>query len=282
MPQQPDAAPLDRRRPPFCYQTHAALDAIRARYQDDGAYGKLAVALAVYVVLTETANRLGGAPAREGFSATRAAIAEQAGISTHTFSRYAAELARAGVLEIEQNRQGDVSLPNIWTLVEPDGPVAGEGGMSVGAQGGMSVGAQERSKERTPRKPLAIARGSRRPNLPFDALVEACPGTDPAVDGGMIAKALKTIRQRLVSEAAASDPRGDAARRILAEDDPVGSTGVRLAEEVAVRARLYRERWPDVELTPTALAKHWTRVATPAPGRGRAAAREIATMFDAE
>lgn len=109
----------DRRLLPFCLQTHAALDAIRAHYESDGAYGKLPVALAVYVVLTELANRAGGYEARNGFSPSREVIARAAGVSASTADRYLAALRDAGVVSIEtQTKLGVGQLANQYVLVE--------------------------------------------------------------------------------------------------------------------------------------------------------------------
>lgn len=55
-------------------------------------------------------------------------------------------------------------------------------------------------------------------------------------------------------------------------------------DEVLVRSRRYREEWPDAELTPLALAKHWPRFAaprkrTPAPSSNLQAVSRVATML---
>lgn len=106
----------DERRPPFCYQTHAALDAIRSKFTG----AKRTTAIAVYVVMTETANRQGGATARaSGFRAARAEIAERVGISVDTLDRYVSDLCAIPLLNVIRERAGEVNLPNRWSLVEP-------------------------------------------------------------------------------------------------------------------------------------------------------------------
>jgi len=105
----------DARRAPFCFQTHAALDVIRERFVG----AKRTTAIAVYVAMTETANRNGGSVARESFRASRKEIADRAGVSVDTLDRYAADLAEAGLIEVERERVGTVNLPNRWSLVEP-------------------------------------------------------------------------------------------------------------------------------------------------------------------
>lgn len=108
----------------------------------------------------------------------------------------------------------------------------------------------------------------RKRNLPFDALVEVCPGTDPSVDSGKVAAALKIIRRRLQTEAGSPDPRGDPARACLEADaDPSGNSA--LADEIRRRALLYHARWEAIDITPTGLASNWTKVLTALPGKQR-------------
>lgn len=68
-----------------------------------------------------------------------------------------------------------------------------------------------------------------------------------------------------LAEATATDMntgRGElnAALRAIKEQSPDVENGL-LADEVRYRARLYRQTMPNVLLTPSALAKHWLRVA---------------------
>lgn len=70
----------------------------------------------------------------------------------------------------------------------------------------------------------------------FEALAEVT-GTDWTAGRGELNSALKSIRE----QSGISD-------------------GYLLADEIHVRAKLYREVMPDVMLTPSALAKHWLRV----------------------
>lgn len=70
----------------------------------------------------------------------------------------------------------------------------------------------------------------------FEALAEVT-GTDWTAGRGELNSALKSIREQ--SEI---------------------SDGYLLADEIHVRAKLYRQVMPDVMLTPSALAKHWLRV----------------------
>lgn len=120
MTNPPDGALRDRRLPPFCYQTVDALALLRAWYLRE-APGRLSTALAIYLTLTEHANRNGGHAARGGFTAYRTDIAADAGVSVDTLDRYARELEEIGLLVVEHRQTGRVSLPNCWVLEEPPG-----------------------------------------------------------------------------------------------------------------------------------------------------------------
>ena len=99
-------------------------------------------------------------------------------------------------------------------------------------------------------------------------------------DGGRVAKALVEIRRRLQFEAQQPAYSSAALELLAADGSPLDND--KLAEEIERRAQLYRRRWPEAELTPTALSKHWTRVLTQRPGSGAARVASIATMFDGE
>lgn len=94
----------------------------------------------------------------------------------------------------------------------------------------------------------------------FDAIAKAT-GANVAISAGEIAKAEKAIRQ------AERDAIEEHVRQALAaqpelDEIPKERIDAYLAAKVAARAALYRERRPDWELTPSALAKHWLRVPT--------------------
>jgi hypothetical protein len=82
---------------------------------------------------------------------------------------------------------------------------------------------------------------TRRVDLAWEALV-AETRANPHYERGAINKALQGIRAAAFHEG-------------LLEDD--------LHVEIRLRAEMYRQRWPNIELTPGALAKHWYRVAAP-------------------
>jgi len=100
-------------------------------------------------------------------------------------------------------------------------------------------------------------------NLPWDALVKVT-NADEVAEKGRIARALKTIRELVVRDT--SEQTFDEA-----------STGEWwIARQITARAGLYRRRWPNVELTPTALASNWGRVVTAQPGHDPVGLREAA------
>lgn len=79
---------------------------------------------------------------------------------------------------------------------------------------------------------------ARKPDLAWEALV-AVTHANEAMERGRLNTALKAIRTAWETEGG------------LPEDLP---------EEIPRRANAYRELWPQMALTPTALAVHWKRV----------------------
>lgn len=77
---------------------------------------------------------------------------------------------------------------------------------------------------------------NRPPDLPFEALAEVT-STDWNVGRGVLNAALRDIRTQ-----------------------QPGLEDVELANEIVYRATLYRRMFPEITLTPNALAKHWLRV----------------------
>jgi len=116
----------DARRAPFCYQTLAAVNAIRARFpisREHPTNRERTVAQAIYLALTFEANEQ---RRRDGFRASRKRIAELAGTSDRTLDRYVAIFEELGLLEVERQRErdGGMHLPNLWTLIEQTGSEA--------------------------------------------------------------------------------------------------------------------------------------------------------------
>ena len=59
----------------------------------------------------------------------------------------------------------------------------------------------------------------------------------------------------------------NAALKSIREQVPEIEDSYLLGAEIHDRAKLYRALWPDMSLTPTALAKHWKRVVEEKPPR---------------
>lgn len=78
-------------------------------------------------------------------------------------------------------------------------------------------------------------------DLSWEALVRET-NANPHMERGKLNAALKGIRSAAFSEG-------------LHEDS--------IPEEIRLRAQAYRERWPQLTLTPNALAVHWFRVIAP-------------------
>ena len=78
-------------------------------------------------------------------------------------------------------------------------------------------------------------------DLSWEALVRETHA-NPAMERGKLNSALKGIRAAALTEG-------------LSEDS--------LPEEIRLRAQAYRDRWPQLTLTPNALAVHWFRVIAP-------------------
>src|SRR5262249_42182276 len=100
-------------------------------------------------------------------------------------------------------------------------------------------------------------------NIPWDELVRVTQA-DETAEKGRIAKALKTIRELVV--------RDSSTQTFL--DPETGEWWI--ARQINARAAQYRRRWPNVELTPTALAANWSRVVTAQPGQDPMTTRDAA------
>lgn len=103
----------DQRRVAWCWQSVGALGAIRSILEGK----ERTTALAIYLAMTEIANEQRAVD--EPFRATRAAIAERAGVTKRTLDRYADIFEKLGLLEVVRRRLGDRNLPNEWALLEP-------------------------------------------------------------------------------------------------------------------------------------------------------------------
>lgn len=276
MTDQPDgAAPVqDERRSPFCFQTHEALAVIRGNFSG----AKLTTALAIYLSLTEAANRAGGAEARNGFPATRAAIAEAAGISVDTLDRYVVTFAKVGLVEARRRTVDGVNLPNVWVLLDPApvppvaAPVRPGGSRTRAAQGPRKkakaegeptvpsgVGAPDTVD---PEKPPSLVHVDGR-NVALDALAELCgvdedsPRYGLAVTGLNGSRGQVGIRHLFWKEIHRWAVEHDELDRLATLYEDPEQFALALERGIKRKAVLYRERMPGATMTPTALRDWW-------------------------
>jgi len=95
-------------------------------------------------------------------------------------------------------------------------------------------------------------KGGRARNLLFDAMLEVCGMPLEGLTGpesGRVAAALRDIRGAM----------------------PEDITTEALIQEIRTRARRYREKWSDIDLTPTGLASNWSQFGAPQKKEGGAA-----------
>lgn len=189
---------------------------------------------------------------------SRARLAEKLRCSRDSIDRATKELETVGALGVEArfDEAGD-RTSNLYTVfrVRQGGREAAATGTSTdAATGGREAAAQNESQfqresiEREDLAPLAAAveiiEHQRKRDLLFEAVCEAT-GTNPSEltkpARGALNTALKNLRE-------------------------VGA----IPEEVARRARSYHQRYPDIELTPSALASHWPRLGRPKPAKSDA------------
>lgn len=283
---------IDRRRPPFCYQTHDALDALAAKFTGQ----KLSTARSIYVAFTETANRNGGEASRaQGFRAGRAEIAKRAGVSTDTLDRYAHEFVKLNLLEVERQTVGAVNLPNLWVLLDPpaeslpDASPAPPG--RTGAARGSRTGAALRARSSSdPKKTTeeedhgtaGLSEGDLPPslvdvegrNLALDALADVCGLTqvDPAYKlavvslNGRVDKQTKIPTELGIAHLAWHELKawaeGDERREHgLTElyDEPWRWQEL-LERMIRDKTAKYRARFHDITVTPKGLRDWWLRL----------------------
>jgi hypothetical protein len=270
------AAPVqDGRRPPFCYQTHDALAVIREHFTG----AKLTTALAIYLSMTEAANRAGGAEARAGFRATRNEIASAAGISADTLDRYVSTFTKVGLIEARRESVGKVHMPNVWVLLDPSpvpplaAPVRGGGSRTGAAQGlrrkataegepTAPSGGTDGDATVDPEKPPSVVHIDGR-NLPLDALADLCGVDEDSPRYGQAVAALNGrrgqvgIRHLFWKEIHRwATEHGELDRLAGLYDDPEQFARA-LEKGIKRKASLYRSTMPGATLTPTALRDWW-------------------------
>lgn len=304
MPETPDGHVLDRRRAPFCFQTHDALETLRDSGMFAGA--RLTTALAVYLVLTEAANRIGGAGARNGFTATRPELADLAGISVDTLDRYVADFVKVGLVEVVRRRVEGVNLPNQWVLSEP-APVPPGG--RTGAARGSRVGAAQVLKKTSKGKkgssspsggapghdlerraydpevppPVVLVDGQ---NLPLNALAEALgvKAASPrykeviaALNGSRGQEGIRHLFWReLVEYVETNKPEERERLNDVAADGEAFAK--MLVARIPQKIRQYHQKMPGAILSPSALHRHWLDLAhAPIPGQDQTDLRGLST-----
>lgn len=163
-------------------------------------------------------------------------IAQIAGISDRQVSRHIQVLVDRGLVEKVDRRRRNGYLGSWNYRVLYQTPVSARDESPTGHQGQFLQDTGVRSEpSREPSVVLATDVAQKRPKNPlFDAVAEACGLGGKSLtrsEGGRVAKAVKDLKE-------------------------VGAT----PEEVVLRARKYKEMWPRVSLTPTALAANWSKL----------------------
>lgn len=109
----------ENRLPPFCWQGLADLQHIRNGCPEKS----LSSTLAVYLALTEGAQRNYIEGGRDGFVETRAQLAKAAGVAPRTFDAVVTRLTKLGLVHVERRQEGTVNLPSSYQL-EPLATIA--------------------------------------------------------------------------------------------------------------------------------------------------------------
>jgi DNA-binding transcriptional MocR family regulator len=126
----------DLRQKGWCWQDKRTLRLLR-EYYDGERLKRRSTALALYVVLTEVASNQYN-PSRA--EATHRALWEMTGTSEATVKRYLQEFEALGLVAVERRKlEGDINLPNVYTLLTPGvtdepTPVIGEGTPGVASE----------------------------------------------------------------------------------------------------------------------------------------------------
>lgn len=240
---------------PFCYQNHWALETLSEFYEGSrrSRYGS---AMSVYTVLTWTANLKGGQKARAGFSEPKKSLAKRCKVAVSTLDVYLSEFEKLGVLEIARKEENGVPLPNVYRLPDKPKVTRPVGGYPPAAGGRvpLPVGGLTRVREVVVEEeekelgttPNGVAPAvQRKRDLVFDSLAAAC-----GIDTAILRKDHPEYDGDLGSEI------GQSAKKIRRKCSTWDERDI--VVQVAERAAHYRSRWPNAELTPRALAKHWT------------------------
>ena len=188
-------------------------------------------------------------------------IAAMAGISTRQVSSHLGSLVDAGLIVVKRNRSSLGRLgKNVYHLKCTSGstlPMDQRKSTSgstlpvepstIGSPASSTIGSVlpviKQPTKSNPKKTLATGKPSRKPDLIFEKLVDVC--------GLNLAELTKSARGPL--------------NKAAAELREVGAS----PEGIEARARVYRQRWPDMELTPSSLAKHYAQLGAARKGQHR-------------
>lgn len=102
----------DWRRMPVSSVRHDLLGLLAEHFKGR----RLPVARSIYLAVTELIAEAYGPRAE----ASRREVADRAGCNLNTLDEYVGEMEQLRLLVIERRRAGDLNLPNLWALAEPD------------------------------------------------------------------------------------------------------------------------------------------------------------------
>lgn len=154
----------------FCYQELPALRILHKRF-----LGKQRnTALGIYQAMTYVAN---ARRSRDGFAAARGELADLAGVSKRAIDAYAAEFVSLGLLEVERRKEGEVNLPNLWTICTPGAP--------EDTRGSAANSTQQIEEEKTKKSEILSREKYPLSHLMADLIQAADPnGVRPSVSKG--------------------------------------------------------------------------------------------------
>jgi DNA-binding transcriptional ArsR family regulator len=172
-------------------------------------------------------------------------LAEQCSMSVRTVQRHLAALEDAGLIRREPRMRGGGRGRTsdryfLGDQRDKSGPTRQMGTTKATNQDDQhDTRVVAEPEENRKKEPLATHSSSRQRDLLWDAVIEACGWAGKTLTGserGRTAKAVKELR--------------------TAEATP---------DQVRQKATIYRQAWPNMTLTPTALSGNWTTLETVKP-----------------
>ena len=193
-------------------------------------------------------------------------LAQECSMSDRTVRRHLKRLEELGLIERRARMRGEgrgrtsdeyriayFQPDNLSGRSRPTGQTETTNRTNQDDQPDTVVQGTEREPEEN-RKSIAAAPRQRKPDLLWDAMVEVCGINTTTLtknERGRINEALKQLRE-------------------------VSAT----PDDIRRKASAYRKTWPDVSMTPTALASHWSSLESK-PGRVSKPKCECGQPFDA-